>query len=126
MPSARCAPGCCALPKIWPTIDAARCAAISPRSVAGDKPRPLANSSIQGGEPAIQQAAHEQAESTWRAVRQLPPRDQEVIYLRYFLELSVAEVAQVLGVAEGTVKSRTHRALGRLRTVIEADFPELP
>ena len=65
-------------------------------------------------EPAAQWAARERAESTWRAVQQLSPRDQEVIYLRYFLTLSVAEAAQALGVAEGTLKSRTHRALGRL------------
>ncbi len=76
-------------------------------------------------DPTAQWAARERAESTWRAVQQLSPRDQEVIYLRYFLELSVAETGQALGVAEGTVKSRTHRALGRLRNVIEADFPEL-
>ncbi len=76
-------------------------------------------------EPETQQAAQERAESTWRAVQQLSPRDQEVVYLRYFLEQSVAETGQALGVAEGTVKSRTHRALARLRNVIEADFPEL-
>jgi RNA polymerase sigma-70 factor (ECF subfamily) len=48
-----------------------------------------------------------------------------VIYLRFFLELSVAETAQSLGVAEGTVKSRLHRALGRLEARIRNEFPEL-
>lgn len=66
-----------------------------------------------------------EAELLWRAIRRLSITDQEILYLRYFLELTVAETAAVLGVAEGTVKSRLARALGRLRNVIEADFPEL-
>lgn len=57
----------------------------------------------------------EEAQALWRAVRRLNWADQEVIYLRYFLELSVAETAEALGVAPGTVKSRLSRALDRLR-----------
>jgi RNA polymerase sigma factor (sigma-70 family) len=66
-----------------------------------------------------------QAQVLWQAVRQLNAADQEVIYLRYFLELSVAETAEALAVQPGTVKSRLHRALKRLREAIEHDFPEL-
>jgi RNA polymerase sigma-70 factor (ECF subfamily) len=47
------------------------------------------------------------------------------VYLRYFLELPVAETAEVLQVAEGTVKSRLSRALKKLRTIIREDFPVL-
>ena len=61
----------------------------------------------------------------WRAVQQLRPKAQEVIYLRYFLELSEAETAAALDVPAGTVKSRLHRALQQLKGVIEADFAEL-
>lgn len=61
----------------------------------------------------------------WRAIQLLSEMDQEIIYLRYFLDMSVKEAAQTLGVAEGTVKSRLHRALGRLRAVMEEQFPEL-
>jgi RNA polymerase sigma-70 factor (ECF subfamily) len=67
----------------------------------------------------------EEAETLWRAVRRLKETDQQVIYLRYFLELPVAEAAQVLDVAPGTVKSRLHRALERLRAVVEHEFPML-
>lgn len=67
----------------------------------------------------------QEAQALWQAVQQLPMSDQEVIYLRYFLELSVADTAQTLGVAEGTVKSRLSRALTRLRTVVEQHFPGL-
>lgn len=58
-------------------------------------------------------------------MRRLNAADQEIIYLRYFSEMSEAETAEALAVAAGTVKSRTHRALGRLREVIEKDFPAL-
>lgn len=64
-------------------------------------------------------------ETLWQAVRQLSHDDQEIIYLRYFLELSSQETAAALNIAEGTVRSRLHRALGRLRTLIEHDIPEL-
>ncbi|MCB0098116.1 MAG: RNA polymerase sigma factor, partial [Caldilineaceae bacterium] len=65
------------------------------------------------------------AELLWRAIRRLSVADQEILYLRYFLEMPVAETAAVLAVAKGTVKSRLARALVRLRNVIEAEFPEL-
>jgi RNA polymerase sigma-70 factor, ECF subfamily len=61
----------------------------------------------------------------WQAVRRLNAPDQEVVYLRCFLELSVEETAQVLNVAPGTVKSRLWRALERLRQVVEQEFPGL-
>ena len=53
-----------------------------------------------------------------QAVNQLRRADQEVIYLRYFIELTVDETAQALGVAPGTVKSRLARALQRLRPLL--------
>ena len=66
-----------------------------------------------------------EAETLWQAVKRLSPADQEVIYLRYFLDLSEAETAAALDVAPGTVKSRLSRALGRLRGVVDQDFPDL-
>lgn len=70
---------------------------------------------------AEQAAAHE----LWQAVRRLRPVDQEVIYLRYFMELSVSETAEILSIEPGTVKSRLSRALGRLRAIVREDFPLL-
>jgi RNA polymerase sigma factor (sigma-70 family) len=66
-----------------------------------------------------------QATALWQAVRRLRLRDQEVIYLRCFLELSVEETAATLQVAPGTVKSRLARALARLRSLVERDLPDL-
>jgi RNA polymerase sigma-70 factor (ECF subfamily) len=53
------------------------------------------------------------------AVNRLAERDRDVLACRYFLELSEEETAQVLGVRRGTVKSRTARALERLRAEVE-------
>jgi RNA polymerase sigma-70 factor (ECF subfamily) len=49
------------------------------------------------------------------AVAALPSRQRDVVACRYLLGMSEAETAAVLGVAAGTVKSRTARALDRLR-----------
>jgi RNA polymerase sigma factor (sigma-70 family) len=70
-------------------------------------------------------ARNQDADQLWNAVRQLHADDQQVIYLRFFLELSTAEAAQAMDVAEGTVKSRLNRAVGRLRVIIKNDFPTL-
>ena len=50
-----------------------------------------------------------------RALAQLPPRQRAVLVLRYWEELSQAETAELLGCAEGTVKSAAARGLQRLR-----------
>ena len=59
------------------------------------------------------------------AVRQLTLPKQEVLYLRFFLAMPEADMAEALGVPPGTVKSRLHRAISDLRKIIQADFPAL-
>lgn len=66
-----------------------------------------------------------QADEIWKAVQSLSSSDQQVVYLRYFLDLPVVETAEALQIAEGTVKSRLSRALKKLRTIIREDFPLL-
>jgi RNA polymerase sigma factor (sigma-70 family) len=66
-----------------------------------------------------------EAQRLREAVGRLSRAGQEVVYCRYFLDLSEAETAEVLGIARGTVKSRTHRVLRQLRAVIEKEFPGL-
>ena len=68
---------------------------------------------------------HERRDVVLAGLAQLRPDDQQVLYLRYFLDLGEAEVAAALGCARGTVKSRLHRALERLRPVLARAFPEL-
>lgn len=48
-------------------------------------------------------------------VRSLPMSLRQVVVLRYYLQLSDAEIAQTLNIAPGTVKSSLHRARARLR-----------
>ena len=61
----------------------------------------------------------------WQAVRKMAKPFQEVIYLRYFLDMSESEMVEALDVPAGTVKSRLHRALSKLRGIIERDHLEL-
>lgn len=63
------------------------------------------------------------ADALLAAVRRLAESDQTVIYLRYYLDLSVTETAQALEVEPGTVKSRLSRALGRLRESVLRERP---
>ena len=75
----------------------------------------------------IEEKSTQHLESTelWKAVQTLNIPDQQIVYLRYFLDLSVNETAEVLQVPEGTVKSRLSRALERLRGIIQQEFPVL-
>ncbi len=79
------------------------------------------------GRDSPERAAETQEESqrVRNAITQLDEQDQTVIYLRYFAGASEGETATVLGRPIGTVKSRLHRALRRLRRVIEEECPEL-
>jgi RNA polymerase sigma-70 factor (ECF subfamily) len=53
------------------------------------------------------------------AVAVLPPRQRQVVILRYLAEMSTVEVAEALGCAEGTVKSTLHSALKAMRVELE-------
>ena len=61
----------------------------------------------------------EQRATLLAAVEELPEEQRDVVALRYFLGLSEAEVAETLAIPQGTVKSRTARALERLRTAYD-------
>lgn len=57
----------------------------------------------------------------WSRVLQLPERQRQVVALRFYEGLSVAETAAAMGSSEGTVKSQCARALARLRIVLEEE-----
>jgi RNA polymerase sigma factor (sigma-70 family) len=54
-----------------------------------------------------------------QAVRTLPPRQQEILVLRYWSGLSEAEIAQTLGISRGAVKSQASRAIDKLETIMK-------
>ena len=75
--------------------------------------------------PEAAALAGEQSQRLWQALGEMDEQDQAVLYLRYFLDVSEQEAAVAIGRPAGTVKSRLHRALGRLRSLIEERYPDL-
>ena len=57
-------------------------------------------------------------QSVVRALSQLPPRQREVLVLRYYGDLSEAEIADAAGISKGTVKSTASRALDALQKIM--------
>jgi RNA polymerase sigma-70 factor (sigma-E family) len=60
----------------------------------------------------------EEHRSVLKALEQLPARQREVLVLRYWSELSEAEIAAAMGISRGTVKSTASRALTALERVL--------
>lgn len=59
------------------------------------------------------------AHSVRVAIGQLEPDLRAVVVLRYYADLSVADIARMLAVPEGTIKSRLHRAAAVLRPALQ-------
>ena len=55
------------------------------------------------------------------ALRALPRRQQEVLVLRYYSDLSETEIAQSLGISRGAVKSHAHRGMAALRSALAGE-----
>jgi RNA polymerase sigma factor (sigma-70 family) len=55
-------------------------------------------------------------DETWTAVQKLPFRQRAVLVLRFYEDMSEADIAQVLQCRPGTVKSSLHRGLEKLRS----------
>lgn len=63
---------------------------------------------------------HDDADRLWRAIGKLPPRQRQVLVLRYYLNHSEAEIAETLEVSRGSVKKHTSRGLAALARCMEA------
>lgn len=78
------------------------------REIAGEGPAPIRS-------PSSQATADEVGEQIAKVIAGLEPEFREVVVLREYEGLDYAEIAAILGCAEGTVKSRLARARERLR-----------
>ncbi len=56
-----------------------------------------------------------------KALRGLPVRQREAIVLRYYADLSEAEIADTMGISRGAVKSHTARGMASLRAALEQE-----
>lgn len=74
---------------------------------ASDRVEPMAVRLVEG---------HEEAEQIATAIRELPVEMRSVLLLRVDRGLGLKEIAEILSIPEGTVKSRLHYAIERLRT----------
>jgi len=55
------------------------------------------------------------------ALRTLPDRQREALVLRYYADLSEAEIANTMGISRGAVKSHTARGMSALRSILEQE-----
>jgi RNA polymerase sigma-70 factor (sigma-E family) len=79
------------------------------------KPAPDEPSAEQGALTLIERSA------VVAALRRLPDRQREAVVLRYYADLSEADIAATMGISRGAVKSHTARAMATLKTALEQE-----
>jgi RNA polymerase sigma-70 factor (sigma-E family) len=70
----------------------------------------------------VSQASADSRGELWPHICTLPDRQRAVMVLRFYEDLSEREIADVLGVTTGTVKSTAHKALANLRKALGREF----
>jgi RNA polymerase sigma factor (sigma-70 family) len=71
------------------------------------------------GLPRRSEAVEPESDELRDALRTLSSRQRTALVLKFYVDLSTADIAKVMGVREGTVKSLVHRGLAELRKVVE-------
>jgi len=81
----------------------------------------VSREAVEADHPHIADASDATAarDALGRALVALAPDEQVVVTLRFYADLTVPGIAEMLGIPEGTVKSRLHHAMGRLRRALE-------
>ncbi|MDX1431363.1 MAG: sigma-70 family RNA polymerase sigma factor [Gammaproteobacteria bacterium] len=97
------------------------CSELNRRERAGERPAVAEPASTVDAGVALD--AERRLERVLANVAVLPERQRDVLLLRVFEGMSVAETARALGCRPGTVKAQLHRALARLEALEPAAFP---
>jgi len=84
--------------------------AVRRKGLAGEPPAVSAEAVVLRGE---------EREEVIRALRRLPHRQREVLVLRFYLELPDEQIARVMGIRPGTVRSTAHRAIEALGRALQ-------
>ena len=66
--------------------------------------------------------AREELEAVWNALSSLSPQQRAIFFLRYEEEMSLAQIADLLEVKIGSVKTQLSRATGKLREMKERQW----
>ena len=77
----------------------------------------------EGAEDAV--LRQESVQSLYRGITALEEADREILALYYFAQVSLRQIAQLLGLTEGAAKVRLHRARRRLKKRMEEDGYEI-
>jgi RNA polymerase sigma-70 factor (sigma-E family) len=93
---------------------------VEQRYLSREQAEPTAYGAVPEASPEQTAIEHESHDAIIGALGRLPQRQREVLTMRYYLDLSEAEIADALGISAGSVKAHAHRGLAALRTRMEA------
>jgi RNA polymerase sigma-70 factor (sigma-E family) len=93
------------------------------RTVADKNPQPAPPDMPSAEDEVLLQLQRSQVVA---ALRELPARQREAIVLRYYADLSEAEIAAAMGISRGAVKSHTARGMAAFRAAMEQEEPWRP
>ena len=77
-----------------------------------------ADEAAEAPDPALRIALEDELDRVIAAIGRLPPREAQIMRMRYAMELSDAEIASALGIGESTVRSAVHRARRKLKAML--------
>lgn len=80
-----------------------------------EEPSPVADDSVQDSPEMLAEMTE-----VWAAVRELPPRQREIVTMRFELDLEIDEIAGALDIKESTVRGALSRATQRLKGTLAA------
>jgi len=91
------------------------------RRMASEATRSDPGGVAQDGDPDRMALLTERRRTVVDALARLPRRQREVLVLRYYAEASESEIAEILGISRGAVKSHASRGSAKLRDLLEGE-----